>query len=402
MKKIPLGHSDFKTIRSTPELLYVDKTELISEFVEDHCMVLLITRPRRFGKTLNLSTLRYFFDQENAQENKRLFEGLKISNNQQAMALQGTRPVIFLTFKDCKENSWPLLFSKVKDMLSEAISEIANLENPKVDAVEWQKILDIRQSRQNDPALLSNALRNMSLVLTQHYGHSPLILIDEYDVPLQTAWVYGYYEEAISFFRNFFSAAFKDNPYLWRGVMTGLNNLKVAGVSSKDFSSHFGLSQAEVKTLLSQYGYEDRAEAVEKWYNGYMFGNSLVYNPWSILNFIDQGGLLKAYWVNTSSNDMVYSLLQKSSPDSKRMLQDLIAHKSIEVPLLEHTVFDLIEKDANNLWNFLYFTGYLKAESVTYPEDGELPKAQFKIPNQEVFIIFKNSILYWFQESEGY
>ncbi|MBW7876559.1 MAG: AAA family ATPase, partial [Candidatus Cloacimonetes bacterium] len=350
-------------------------------------------------------------DQENAEENRKLFEGLKISTNRQAMALQGTRPVIFLSFKDCKASNWADMQSMIHGLLIRTAEQFKPCFQKEAShaLASIQAVL----SKQASYEEYCNFLPHLSFLCSQNNEDFPLILIDEYDVPLQTAWVYGYYEEAISFFRNFFSAAFKDNPYLWRGVMTGclriskesiftgLNNLEVSSVVSRGFSSHFGLSQAEVKTLLLQYGYEGKAEAVEKWYNGYIFGNSLVYNPWSILNFLKHG-LLKAYWVNTSSNDMVYSLLQKSSPDSKRMLEDLIAHKSIEVPLLEHTVFDLIDKDANNLWNFLYFTGYLKAESVLYPEDGELPKAQFKIPNQEVLIIFKNSILYWFQESEGY
>ncbi|MBW7876362.1 MAG: AAA family ATPase [Candidatus Cloacimonetes bacterium] len=411
MKKIPIGHSDFKNLRQNPDLLYIDKTALIEEFLEDQSMVLLITRPRRFGKTLNLSTLRYFFDLENAEKNRKLFEGLKISENAKAMAEQGTRPVVYLTFKDCKALNWADMQSMIQEILgSLAETHLNNLPREKTLAMD--AIEAVSQARASYGQIV-----NLPLNLCSAYAASgstpPLILIDEYDVPLQTAWLYGYYEKAISFFRNFFSAAFKDNPYLWRGVMTGclrvskesiftgLNNLKVTGVSSEDFSTHFGLTEKEVKSLLLEYGYEDKTQAVERWYNGYIFGKTVIYNPWSILSFLDQKGLLKAHWVNTSSNDMVHSLLRTSSIECKKMLEDLIAQKTIEIPLLEHSVFDLIASDTNNLWNFLYFTGYLKAESIVYPEDGK-PKARFKIPNREVLTIFKDSITYWFQESQGY
>jgi len=213
MKKIPIGYSDFKRIISTPDFLYVDKTGLIEEFLEDPVQILLITRPRRFGKTLNLSTLRYFFDQENAVENRKLFDGLKVSQNEQAMAEQGKRPVIYLTFKDCKELKWADMLVKTRDLLSDVCRGLADLKNPKINPVEWDKVIAIREQKLND-SLLSNALRILSQAYTEHYGVSPLILIDEYDVPLQSAWTFGYWDEAITFFRNFFSSGFKDNPLL--------------------------------------------------------------------------------------------------------------------------------------------------------------------------------------------
>ncbi|MBW7877649.1 MAG: AAA family ATPase [Candidatus Cloacimonetes bacterium] len=411
MKKIPLGYSDFKEILSNPEFLYVDKTELISEFLEGQSKVLLITRPRRFGKTLNLSTLRYFFDQENSQENKKLFCGLKISHNLKAMALQGTRPVIYFTLKDCKEQNWENFQKKIGNLLAELMIPWTSANNLVLEEPDQNTLKRLRAGTE-EITLLADSLKFLSRILSSHYGQSPLILIDEYDVPLQTAWLYGYYDEAISFFRNFFSAAFKDNPYLWRGVMTGclriskesiftgLNNLEISSVVSEGYSSHFGLNRDEVKSLLVEYGVEDKTQAIERWYNGYIFGKTVIYNPWSILSFL-MSGEIKAHWVNTSSNDMVHSLLRTSSIEGKKNLEELMAGRCVEASLLEHSVFDLIDKDTNNLWNFLYFTGYLKAESIVYPENGK-PKALFKIPNQEVLIIFQDSITYWFQESSGY
>ncbi|MBW7875608.1 MAG: AAA family ATPase [Candidatus Cloacimonetes bacterium] len=414
MYKIPIGISDFRMIRTNPKLLYVDKTEFISEFLQDPSIVLLITRPRRFGKTLNLSTLRYFFDHQNAEVNRKLFEGLKVFANEDIMASQGTKPVIYLTLKDCKERNFPDLYIKIKQALCQSASLLTDLKSDCLEPVEWQQILGIK-SMSLQPAELSNSLLLLAKACQHTYQQSPLILIDEYDVPLQSAWENGYYEEAIGFLRNFFSAAFKDNPYLWRGVMTGclrvskesiftgLNNLKVAGVSSESYAGHFGLTEPEVKSLLDEFALKDKIELVEKWYNGYNFGGCVIYNPWSILNFLEQRGLFKAYWVNTSGNDMVYSLLRTSNVECKKNLEILMAGGTITAPLLEHTVFQLLEKDSDNLWNFLYFTGYLKAESIDYPEDGSSgPIATFQVPNLEVSTIFKQSVTYWFQDSKGY
>ncbi len=410
MKKIPIGISDFRIIRTNQELLYVDKTELISEFLDDPSMVVLITRPRRFGKTLNLSTLRYFFDQENASENQKLFADLKVSQNKIAMAEQGSRPVIYLTFKDCKERSWDFLFSKIKEVLSQASLELANLIEPKINQIEWKKLLAIRRSEADEP-LLSNALRVLSQSAFEQYNQSPLILIDEYDVPLQAAWTEGYYEEAIVFFRNFFSSGFKDNPYLWRGVITGclrvaresmftgMNNLLVSTVASKNYSSHFGLTVPEVDSLLKDYNLLPNKQKIEAWYNGYMFGETVVYNPWSILNMLKEGGEFQTYWANTSGNDLVKQILGRSGVDAKKDLEDLMAGGTITVPLQEQVVFQEIENSPANLWNFLFFTGYLKAVSQKFTDEHNL--IELKIPNLEVKRVFHDSIRYWFEQKKS-
>jgi len=410
MKKIPIGYSDFKRIISTPDFLYVDKTGLIEEFLEDPVQILLITRPRRFGKTLNLSTLRYFFDQENAVENRKLFDGLKVSQNEQAMAEQGKRPVIYLTFKDCKELKWADMLVKTRDLLSDVCRGLADLKNPKINPVEWDKVIAIREQKLND-SLLSNALRILSQAYTEHYGVSPLILIDEYDVPLQSAWTFGYWDEAITFFRNFFSSGFKDNPYLWRGVITGclrvaresmftgMNNLEVASIVSKSYARHFGFTMPEVKQLIQDYNLTTLESQIESWYNGYNFGETEIYNPWSILNLIKNEGLFSPYWMNTSGNDLVKETLGRSGVDAKKDLEDLMAGQSITVPLQEQVVFQEIENTPANLWNFLFFTGYLKAINIKHSD--EVTLVELKIPNVEVSRIFWESVQYWFAQKKS-
>ncbi|MBW7877595.1 MAG: AAA family ATPase [Candidatus Cloacimonetes bacterium] len=256
-------------------------------------------------------------------------------------------------------------------------------------------------------------ITNILLHICSAYAVAPLVLIDEYDVPLQSAWTGGYWDEAITFFRNFFSAGFKDNPYLWRGVITGclrvaresmftgMNNLKVCGVSASDYSNHFGFTVPEVKQLIQNYNLQSIEAQIESWYNGYVFGGTEIYNPWSILNLIEQKGVFRPYWMNTSGNDLVKEILGRSGVDAKKDLEDLMAGQSITVPLQEQVVFQEIENSPANLWNFLYFTGYLKAIKIEVPP--AVPKAivHLKIPNSEVAQIFDDSVQYWFAQKKS-
>ena len=409
MKKIPIGYSDFKRIRSTAELLYVDKTDLISEFVEDQCMVLLITRPRRFGKTLNLSTLRYFFDQENALENRKLFDGLKVSQNKKTMALQGSRPVINLSFKDCKTQNWHNMQSMIHGLFAKTSEAFQSYFEQGTDPSQRALRAIFQKNASYDESC--NFLFHLSFLCQKNTNLSPLILIDEYDVPLQSAWAYNYWDEAITFFRNFFSAAFKDNPYLWRGVITGclrvaresmftgMNNLEVSSVSSKSYSKHFGFTIPEVKQLIQDYNLGAIEAKIESWYNGYRFGETTIYNPWSILNLLKNEGEFRPYWINTSGNDLVKEILSRSGVNAKKDLEDLMTGKTITVPLQEQVVFQEIENSPANLWNFLYFTGYLKAVSTKETDESLL--VELKIPNKEVKRIFSDSIQLWFQHSES-
>ncbi|MBW7877050.1 MAG: AAA family ATPase [Candidatus Cloacimonetes bacterium] len=411
MKKIPIGYSDFKEILSNPNFLYVDKTGLIEEFLEDQSKILLITRPRRFGKTLNLSTLRYFFNQEGALENRKLFDGLKVFQNEQAMAEQGKRPVIYLTFKDCKTKTWEESQGLIRLLLAKTVEEFIDMFQDGTGPSE--NVLKSVYSGKAQYEEMCGLLLHLSSVCQKQTGIPPLILIDEYDVPLQSAWTEGYWDEAITFFRNFFSAGFKDNPYLWRGVITGclrvaresmftgMNNLKVCGVSATDYSKHFGFTVPEVKQLIQDYNLKPIEAQIESWYNGYIFGETEIYNPWSILNLIEQKGVFRPYWMNTSGNDLIKEILGRAGVDAKKDLEDLMAGKSITVPLQEQVVFQEIENTPANLWNFLYFTGYLKAVKIEVPPT--VPKAlvHLEIPNSEVAQIFDDSVQYWFASSKS-
>ncbi|MBW7877058.1 MAG: AAA family ATPase, partial [Candidatus Cloacimonetes bacterium] len=369
----------------------------------------LITRPRRFGKTLNLSTLRYFFDQENAVENRKLFDGLKVNRNKPAMAEQGKRPVIYLTFKDCKTQTWKESQGMIRLLLAKSAEVFFDLFKDETGPSE--NALKSVYSAKAQYEEICGFLFHLSSVCKKKTGITPLILIDEYDVPLQSAWSYGYWDEAITFFRNFFSAGLKDNPYLWRAVITGclrvaresmftgMNNLEVATIVSKNYARHFGFTVPEVKQLIQDYNLTTIEAQIESWYNGYIFGETEIYNPWSILNLLKNQGTFNPYWMNTSGNDLVKEILGRSGVDAKKDLEDLMAGKSITVPLQEQVVFQEIENTPANIWNFLYFTGYLKAINIKYSEEATL--VELKIPNVEISRIFYESIQYWFSQSKS-
>ena len=406
MRKVPIGTSDFQRIVSNPNLFYVDKTGLIAEFLREPTEITLITRPRRFGKTLNLSMLRYFFEQKNAEENRKLFEGLSIAGDQEAMLQQGSRPVIALTFKDCKAKAWEDMQSMITGLLSEiSFSHAADGKN-EVQKASLKALMEKRASYEER----CNALKMISSLYSDEI--KPLILIDEYDVPLQEAWLNGYWDEAISFFRNFFSAAFKDNSHIWRAVLTGclrvsresmftgMNNLKAYSVSSEVYSSHFGFTQEEVEKALEEFELSEYMCDVENWYNGYRFGETTIYSPWSISSFLDEKKL-QSYWLNTSGNDLVKSSLKKGNEQVKQDLKTLMDGKSLTVNLREQVVFDEIDLSPDTLWNFLYQTGYLKAVAIHLPPKNPQPAVELKIPNLEVQGIYLNSIQAWFDESQS-
>ena len=408
MRKIPLGSSSFSEILSDPDLFYVDKTDFIVEFLQESAKISLITRPRRFGKTLNLSMLRYFFDQKNAGENRRLFENLEIGQNQAAMSQQGSRPVIALTFKDCKARNWEDLQDAVAGLLARVAREHSPAFSQEIKTPAWfAAVFEKKASFEESFAFLANLMG-----LYHQKGMHPLLLIDEYDVPLQEAWQHGCWEEAIAFFRNFFSASFKDNPHIWRGVLTGclrisresmftgLNNLKVYSVSSQGYSSHFGFTQEETVKALEEFGLSTHLEDVENWYNGYCFGKTTIYNPWSISCFLDNKKL-QPYWVNTSGQQMEKSLLKKSNQDIKKELQILMSGGGITVNLQEQAVFENLERHPENFWNFLYQTGYLKAVALHLSPQNPRPAVELKIPNLEVQGIYLNSIQSWFIETQS-
>ncbi|SFB45948.1 AAA family ATPase, partial [Clostridium frigidicarnis] len=339
MKRIPIGISDFKTVIDDG-YLFVDKSLLIKEFWESNGQTILIPRPRRFGKTLNMSMVKYFFD--NREDNMKIFKGLNIENHKNIMDIQGKYPVIYLSFKDEKHSSFENLKVGLRNLLSKLYVEHEYCLNSNkihnIDKDYYNSIIN----KKADIVDLSDTLKRLSEYLSVYYDKKVIILIDEYDVPIQAAYINNYYTETIEFMRNLLSGAFKDNIYLQKAMITGilrvakesifsgLNNLKVETVLGYNFSDKFGFTEDEVRKLVSDYNIEEDFNGVKQWYNGYYFGNVTIYNPWSILNYLSspESGL-KPYWVNTSSNDLVNILLAKGSEDVKNDLQTLIKGDSI-------------------------------------------------------------------------
>ncbi|MGL5427745.1 MAG: AAA family ATPase [Cetobacterium sp.] len=380
-KKLPLGVDDFKEVREN-DFYLVDKSMFIDELLEKKSKVTLLPRPRRFGKTLNMSMLKYFFDIENKEENKILFNSLAITATDK-MRCFGEYPVIYISLKDIKVDNWELCLNKLGLLLkSEAAKHGLSLSEERAEQ--------------------ENALLTLSAALYKKYEKKVIILIDEYDTPLVTAHSEGYYNKAIFFFRNFLSAGLKGNPYLEFSVLTGilriakesifsgLNNLTVSSLLDSDFN-HFGLTEDEVVELLKYYELEYEVEDVKKWYNGYKFGKSCVYNPWSIINFASKNEL-NSYWVNTSDNSLIKELLNKNDSKVLDDLKTVFSGNEIEEVVTENIVFSDLD-DADTIWSLMLFSGYL-TYSRTQISDITGAKTYFlKIPNYEVRSFFKNSFI---------
>ena len=316
-KKLPIGLSDFKEIIEY-DYYYFDKTKFIENILEDRSKVKLFTRPRRFGKTLNISMLKYFFDVKNKDENKNLFEGLNISKSEY-FNKQGEFPVISISFKDYNEKKWESGFREVKGIIERLYTKYKFLTK-KRDEIEIEKFNSIRRTL--DLADWKNSLLNLSKYLYEYYGKKVIVLIDEYDQPIINSYINGYYNETIDFFKSFYGSVLKDNEYLEMSVITGilrvakenifsgLNNLEVHTILDSEFTEYFGIMENEVEDALKDFGLEYELEDVQKWYNGYLFGDTKVYNPWSIINFLKKGKL-RPYWVNTSGNGLIKLYLQK-------------------------------------------------------------------------------------------
>lgn len=412
MIKLPIGESDFKTIREQ-QLYYVDKSLLVKEILDD-ASVILITRPRRFGKTLNMSMLRYFFAAQVLGESTQgLFKGLKISQlNEEILQHHGKYPVIFLTFKDVKGISFEDTYAKFCNVIREAYLEHRYLlTSPKVyeeDKIIYQTIL-------NQNAIFANiedALKNLSRYLFQHHGIKPIILIDEYDTPIQSAYLNNHYELIISLFRNFLGAGLKDNPYLFKAVLTGilrisreslfsgLNNLRVYSVLNSNYGAYFGFTEIEVMHLLETYLLKNKLSDIKEWYNGYQMGDVVLYNPWSIVNCIQDVGLIKPYWVNTSDNALIKKLLLNSGIAFKEQFAALIAGKTIESFIDENFVFAALKKNYETaIWTLFLMAGYLKNVSSKRTALGVSYK--LAIPNLEVRDLYKRIILEWLIHPDG-
>ena len=403
MQKLPIGLSDFKKLREK-NYYFVDKTELIAEILRENNEIVLIPRPRRFGKTLNLSMLKYFFDiNENA---KNLFKGLKIETLPEYEHL-GKYPVIFLTFKDVKEPDFNAFLSKLSELIADLYKTYEDkLLGSELDKRDKNKIENILLEKK-DYTLLQNSLKNLSKYLSEIYKINPIILLDEYDTPIHAGWIEGYYDEVIKFMRGFLSGAFKDNIYFEKGVITGclrvakesiftgMNNLTVASILRNKFSDKFGFTPEEVKKMLEDYKLDDRYDEVMKWYNGYKFGNKIVLNPWSVINYIDEKEACP-YWANTSSNDLVRMLIEEGPSGFKQDITLLLNGESIENIIDENIVFPDLKNSTKYIYSLLYFSGYLRCTEKKLVEEDTV--CVLCLPNKEVRYIYRNIISNWVEK----
>ena len=411
-KCIAIGHHDFEEIRNK-NLYYVDKTDFIRRLDESNHKIFLFPRPRRFGKTLNMMMLRRYF--EISEKSKApLFEGLKITEWERFDYHLGRYPLIWLSFKDIKQQNWIDSYASILLLLQSEYGRHRYLEtSPRLSESDKYFVKSIlnREASVSDYQL---SILKLCEFLYLHHGEKPMLLIDEYDTPINNSYICNFYEECIGFMRLLYSNCLKDNNYVERAVLTGiyrvakesifsgLNNLKVSSLINDEFADCFGFTPEEVHQLLIDTNSLDREEDVQRWYNGYIFGKEqVIYNPWSILSFLENTQReLKPYWVNTSSNDIIKQLIVEGDAHVKQEIEILLGGGTLTKSISEDVVFGNIQETPDALWNFFLFSGYLKLVSKVFDEQRQ--EGVFQIPNIEIKTIFKDSVLYWFSKSQTY
>ena len=407
---VAIGLQDFEKIRKK-NIFYIDKTNFIKEWWEAEDDVTLITRPRRFGKTLNMSMMETFFSVW-YEGRGNLFEGLSIWNEEKYRELQGTYPVISISFATIKEKNFTDTRKNICRMIADLYDTYNSLPDSK-QLSENEKFYireTITQKECMDDELACKSLHRLSQYLSKHYGKKVIILLDEYDTPMQEAYIHGYWEELISFLRSLFNFTFKTNPYLKRAIMTGitrvskesifsdLNNLKVVTTTSDEYATSFGFTEQEVFEALDRYGLSDKKEDVKKWYDGFTFGNMTdIYNPWSIINFLDTGKFAP-YWANTSSNSLVGKLIRSGSQDVKMIMEDLLKGNTFVTEIDEQIVFNQLDTKESAIWSLLLASGYLRVESYTFQKRRYCYLYGLKLTNLEVQVMFEQMIEDWFAE----
>lgn len=416
-KALPVGVEDFEDIRNTG-YYYVDKTMFMKDMLDLKGKVNLFLRPRRFGKTLNLSMLRYFFedtqDKKKNEEHKELFHGLKImAEGKEYTKHMGKYPVINLTLKSAKQPTFALAYRKIKKAIADEFQRHQFLlENDTLgeeDKKLFQKIASREVGYEDDSA----ALEFLSKCLFKATGKKAVILIDEYDVPLENAYFRGFYEKMADFMRSFFESALKTNDGLQFAVITGclriskeriftgLNHLNIISVLDQTYSEYFGFTEQEVLQMMAYYQSQRRFLTMKEWYDGYLFGNTEVYNPWSVIKFLydlyaDADAFPRPYWINTSSNEIIKDLIARADLETKGEIEKLLEGKALDIQVHEEVTYEDMYRHGENLWNFLYFTGYLTKECEYL--SGKYTYLKVRIPNIEVMTIYENTILNWMKD----
>ena len=405
---VGIGNQDFEVIR-TRQYFYIDKTRFIREWWERGDSVTLITRPRRFGKTLNVSMLEKFFSVQYAGRGE-LFEGLEVWESEKFRKLQGTYPLIFISFADVKENTYPQARKKLCSIIRDLYRQYRFLtEGDLLSEEEKREFQSI--SADMEDYMAAGSIKALSGHLFRYYGRRVIILLDEYDTPMQEAYVNGYWKEMVAFTRSLFNSAFKTNPYLERAIMTGitrvskesifsdLNNLEVVTATSEIYTDCFGFTEEEAFLALDAYGLSERKQEVKAWYDGFTFGKRTdIYNPWSILNYIDKRKLA-SYWINSSSNSLIGKLIQEGGRGLKAAFGQLLRGETITTEMDEQIVFDQLDQDDQAVWSLLVASGYLKVKRLqTYTADyGEWKQEyELEITNFEVRMMFRNMVRKWF------
>ena len=419
-KKIAIGVEDFKRIIDKNGY-FVDKTLMIQKLIESEAMVTLFTRPRRFGKTLNQFMIRRFFEDERTEKGEKvdngyLFDGLKIAEcGEEILSHWQQYPVIFLSLKSAKQPNFEEAYKKLCGEIAGEFRRHQYLLEGNSLADDQKNIFQKIMTKQSDYGEYNDALKFLSECLWQYHGKNTIILIDEYDVPLENAYFRGFYDEMIDFIRSLFESALKTNPYLERSVITGclriskesiftgLNNLKVDSVLRTEYGDSFGFTESEVEAMLAYYNLQEELTEVKRWYDGYLFNDIEIYNPWSIINYVyDRDRKITQfalpYWSNTSSNSIIREMVGEANQKAKADLETLINGGTIEKQVHEDITYGDIHQTQDNLWNFLFFTGYLKKMSERKDESGESLYLSMAIPNTEIKTIYKNSISYWFEQ----
>ena len=402
VKSLPIGISDY--VRAQSEYYYVDKTLLIKEFLDQKPLVSLFTRPRRFGKTLNMDMLRVFFEISEEDTSKYFTDKAIWKCGVEYRAHQGKYPVIFLTFKDVKFDTWEATIDKIRGLLQEEYGRHQELAaSDRLAGYEKEYFAKILAGTANEVELTS-ALEKLSKMLTVHYEKAPIIIIDEYDTPIQEGYSKDFYEEIIGFMRNFFSGAFKDNRNLSYGFLTGilriaqesifsgLNNLTVNSVMDEEYDNYFGFTGAEVYEMLEYYGVLDKENELKEWYDGYLFGSEEIYNPWSVINYISKGCIPQAYWVNTGKNEILEDVLKAATDDITEKLFALLQGETVVARIDQNVVYRALAEEPANIYSLLLVAGYLKAPKKELQADGSY-LCEVSIPNREIAAVYKSEIL---------